>query len=124
MKKNLFTSDVAEAAAYLCGDPSVAQEIRDHAAACAMVDALQSLRCRLGFGLNDFARRMGISRTALVRIEEGTDADLSPRIIAAYLSALVRPSQAETAKTATAEHPAPMSRKAAHPRKRPALAIA
>ena len=86
-KPRLYT-DVAEAAADLCDDPGVADRIRERRNQRREVFALLSLRCGVGLDLDEFARRMGVSRADLERIEEGTDADLSPRMIADYLAAV------------------------------------
>lgn len=90
MKKetHVFT-DAADAGAYLCGDPAVADRVRELTAQSHTVLALTSARCRLGLGLDDFAGRMGITVEELTRLEEGTDADLSPNQLTGYVLALL-----------------------------------
>lgn len=97
--------------AQLCGDPGMADRIRERRKQRRTTFSLQFLRCKAGYGLDDFARRMGISRRDLERIEEGTDADLSPRIIADYLAALV-------GLEAVPAVPPPPPKRATAPRKR------
>ncbi len=106
MKKTDAYDEVLTGFAELCGDPEMADRVRVDIARRAPVDALQSARCRLGLGLYYFARRMGIPRGELVRIEEGTDADLSQNQLGAYVRAVV----------AAVVERAPATPKAAKPR--------
>ena len=118
-EKHVFT-DAAAAAAHLGGDPAAADRVRELCAQSRAVFALTVARCRFGYGLDDFARRMGITRRELERIEEGTDADLSPRIIANYLVALVCPEVASPAVEPAQPSPAKSHRAQAKPRRKAA----
>lgn len=107
MKTNDIYTDALDGFAKLTGNPELPAGVRELEARCRFVRGLTRARCRAGFGLDDFAARMGVPRAELERIEEGTDADLSMNQIAAYVLALVsalpaRPGTAEEAPPAPA----------------------
>lgn len=89
MNRKATFESAADAAAAIAGKPEIAARIHALESMDTVITGLFTARCRLGLGLDEFARRMGITRRELERIEGGTDADLSPNQLKAYVRAIV-----------------------------------
>ena len=89
MRKNRKQSeDVAQLAARLAGDATMEEAVREEQRATELVSTLEHLRVCRGLRQKDIAERMGISVSAVSRIEDSRDADLRYGDLTGYVDAL------------------------------------
>jgi len=87
MKTAKFTN-VAEAAAHLAEDPSVAQLVKNEIVRNELVSALIGMRLAKGFKQEKIAEAMGCDPSTISRIESGNDRQLKWTDVEGYVSAL------------------------------------
>jgi transcriptional regulator with XRE-family HTH domain len=81
-------STAAEAAAALSGDASMADRVRAHTQACAVVSSLINLRVARGLTQTQIAHRMGVSPSTVSKIEASADQWLRIGDVVGYARAL------------------------------------
>lgn len=88
MKGNQNPDNMAEIAAYLADDPTIADDFRKHEAATRIVSDLILERMRQGMTQRDMARRMGVAPSTVSRFEDKPDEQLELGFLSRYANAL------------------------------------
>lgn len=87
-QNNETTETVAELAARLTGNPSMADAVRAESTKSELCETLARIRIQNGLTQRALAKRMGVSASKVCRIESGSDDDLSLGDLRQYIMAL------------------------------------
>ena len=81
-------TQIAQLAADLAGDPSMAESVVKHDRATRFVSALADRRVSSGLTQKDVASRMGVSVSTISRLEDSCDADVRLGDLISYANAV------------------------------------